>query len=185
MSGGMSLSSRVAMHYHQAYRDSAGTRTDWMQFVILWRGQPDWESGVALSAEDRAAGLRAFEQARLAASVADRGFLGGGGPNPYWAEIDRDNQHLYVLGQEFTIPARGSTLVVLIDRIDRVGGPPVVIGSAVVDGQLPPDVRGKTWTSGDTTFSIRPSKSGIEVFLETLRQDPVMAAFLSETTRPR
>jgi hypothetical protein len=180
--GGMSLSSRVTISYQQANVDSAGKRMDWMQFVILWRGQPGWESGRALNETQRAAGRRAYEQARIAAAVADRSFLGGGGAIPFWAELDRTARRLYVLGREFEIPERGSALVVIIDRIDEIGGPPTVVGSAVIDGQLPEEVRSKTWTSGDTTFMVRPSKSGIDAFLETLKQDPVVAAFLSETS---
>jgi hypothetical protein len=165
------------------YVDSAGNRTDWMQYFILWRGQPGWQSASAANDADQAAALREYEAARVAAVVANRGFFGSGGAAPYWGEIDNRNQRLYLLGQEFALPPRGSALVVLIDRIDRVGGAPIVIGSAVIDGQLPPEVRSRTWTSGDTTFTIRPSRSGTDAFLETLKQDPAIAAFLAETPR--
>jgi len=178
--GGMTLSSRVSIDYQEANVDSAGKRTDWMQIVVLWRGQPGWQSGAGATSVQRAAGNQVYEQARVAAAVANRGFSGSGGPYPHWTEIDRSNGRLYVLGREFDIPPRGSALIVIVDRVDGIGGPPMVIGSAVIDGTLPEDVRGKTWTSGDTTFMVRPSKSGIQIFLETLRQDPVVGAFLSE-----
>lgn len=178
--GGMMLSQRVMVSYQSANLDSAGTRSDWIQFVILWRGQPGWESDVGVNAAQRDAAKRMFDQARIAALTADHGFLGGGGGHPYWAEIDRQNRKISVLGREFDLPARGSALVVLVDRLDGIGGPTTVIGSAVVDGQLGPEVRTKTWRSGDTTFTVSPSKSGIDVFLETLKEDPLIAAFLSD-----
>lgn len=177
----MSLSPRIELTYQQARVDSAGKTTDWMQIILLWRGQPGWQSNAGFTPAERIAAERQYNDARIAAYAANRAFFGGGGAHPYWAEIDRPGKRLYALGQEFVIPERGSALVVLLDRMDGVGGPPVVIGSAVVDGLLPSDVMPKTWTSGDTTFTVRPSRTALDVFLESLKQDPVVAAFLAES----
>lgn len=181
----MSLSSRVEVSYQQAHVDSADLHVDWIEFVILWRGQPGWQhTNSAARQTDRLADLRAYEDARVAAIAANHSFFGGGGTNPFWAELDRESHRISALGRDFVLPSRGSALVVLVDRLDKVGGAPVVIGSAVVDGLLPADVRGKTWTSGDTTFMIRPSRTGIDLFIETLKQDPAIAAFLSDAAGP-
>lgn len=181
--GSKTLSSRVEVDYQQSYVDSAGSRTDWMEYVILWRGQPGWPSAVQTNQADRAASLRAWEEARRAALAANHGFSGSGGANPRWVEIDNAKRHLYVVGRDFALPPRGSTLVVLIDRIDRMGGSPVVVSVAVVDAQFTLEARPKTWTSGDTTFTVRPSKNGIDAFLETLNGDPSVGAFISEAVR--
>ena len=91
-SGGThSLSERVDLSYQQRYVETpADGRTDWMQFIVLWRGEPGWHMG------------------------------------------------------------RGVT----------------------------PQARTKTWTSGDTTFMARPSKNGLDVFLDNLKKDPAIAAFI-------
>jgi len=179
--GGQTISPRVEASYSHSRVDSAGHVASWMQYMILWRGQAGWTSGRMLDPVASAEGQRAYKQAQLAAAAADRSFFGGGGATPYWGEIDRQSRRLYLLGQEYAIPGRDSALVVLIDRIDNVGGPAVVIGAAVVDGRLPPEVDTKTWVSGDTTFMVRPSRSAVEVFLGMLKEDAVIAAFLSDT----
>lgn len=179
-SGGTTrLSDRVEITYQQSHSESPGTgRADWMRFVVLWRGQPGWrinKPGQAGQAE----GERAYREASAAATLANRSLMGlPGGANTFWLELDRASDMLYLLGNQYSIPSRDSTLVILVDRVDRVGGQPFVVGSAVIDGHMSSDLVPKTWVSGDTTFTVRPAKTGLSVFLESLKKDPAVAAFL-------
>lgn len=173
------LSARVQVTYQSSYTESPTTgRSDWMRFVVLWRGQPGWQMS-HMTPEQRAEADRIGREAMAAATLANRSLMGSpGGAVPYWAELDRDNNKLFVLGNQYTIPERDSTLVILVDHVDHVGGDPAIVAAAMLDGRMSSDFAGKTWVSGDTTFTIRPSKSQLDVFLETLRKDPAVAAFV-------
>jgi hypothetical protein len=180
-SGGThSLSDRVDITYHQKWTETRGERSDWMQYIVLWRGQPGWRSSRGVSPEEARQSAQAFREASAAATLAGRSLMGGsGGRASYWAEIDNDGNTMYVLGTAYHIPVKDSTLVILVDRVDRVGGEPFVVGSAVIDGRMTSDLEPKTWTSGDTTFTVRQSKtSSLDVFLEALKRDPAVAAFI-------
>ncbi|MGH9885827.1 MAG: hypothetical protein ACREBE_09880, partial [bacterium] len=141
------------MQYSHSHRDSAGQSSAWMSYVVLWRGQAGW--GTPRSGNPAVAAEMARQQmeAQLAVMAADRVFMGGSnGSISYGSEIDRRGSRLYLLGQEYAIPERDSALVIMIDRVDGIGGPPVVVAAAVIDGRLPPEVQSKTWISGETTF---------------------------------
>lgn len=173
------LSERVEITYQQRYVETSSGRSDWMRFIVLWRGQPGWLYGRGVSPEEQRQSEQAYREASAAAALAGRSLMGGSsGRGTYWAEVDRDENTIYVLGTAYHVPVKDSTLVILVDRVDHSGGEPFVIGSAVIDGRLPSDLVTKTWTSGDTTFTIRPSKSGLDVFLEGLKKDPAVAAFI-------
>jgi hypothetical protein len=179
--GTQGLSERVQITYQQRYVETSSGRSDWMRFIVLWRGQPGWQYSRGVSAEERRQSEQAFREASAAATLAGRSLMGGSsGRAAYWAEVDRDENTIYLLGAAYHVPVKDSTLVILVDRVDRVGGEAFVVGSAVIDGHLPSDLAPKTWTSGDTTFTVRPptSKTGLEVFLEALKKDPAVAAFI-------
>jgi hypothetical protein len=177
--GGQTLSDRVDLSYEQAYVETPSTgRTDWMRYVILWRGQSGWHSPRMSQAEARES-QQAFRAAQATAMLNDRSLLGGSaGSVNYWAEIDHEHKAVIVLGNTYAIPERDSTLVLLVDRVDGVGGQSVVLAAAVVDGRLSTQ-KEKSWVSGDTTFIVRPhTQSGLDEFLERLKKDPLVAAFL-------
>ena len=179
-SGGTTrLTDRVEVMYQQSYLESpTAGRADWMRFIVLWRGQPGWRFAKT-SATERDDAERVRREVAAAAALANRTVMGNFANGPsYFAELDRDNNALYVLGNQYTIPTRDSTLVILVDRIDRLGGPPFVVGAAVVDGRMSSELVPKTWVSGDTTFTVRPPKTALDLFLETLKKDPAVAAFL-------
>jgi hypothetical protein len=135
--------------------------------------------GRGISPEERTESERVYREASAAATLAGHSFMGGyTGHGAYWAELDRDGNTLYVLGRPYALPPQDSTLVILVDRVDRVGGEPFVLGSAVINGHMSSEFETKTWTSGDTTFMVRPSKNGLDVFLETLKKDAAIAAFI-------
>jgi hypothetical protein len=180
-SGGThSLSDRVDVTYQQRYiQTPADGRTDWMQYIILWRGQPGWRAFRGVTPEERAQSERTYREASAAATLANHSIVGGyAGRGAYWAEVDRDANTLTLLGKAYRIPPKDSTLVILVDRVDEVGGEAFVVGSAVINGHMSSEFETKTWTSGDTTFMVRPSKNGLDVFLDNLKKDPAIAAFI-------
>jgi len=120
------------MYLAARVNDTTGS-THWFQVVLLWRGQPDWASmtGVAARSDgtrDRdttglGEALRQYHAARKAALMDDAVFLGGQrGPIAYTARLDSARRNLTVLGRTLRVPARDSALVVLVDRVDHVGG---------------------------------------------------------------
>lgn len=180
-SGGThSLSDRVDVAYQQKYLETpAEGRTDWMQFIVLWRGQPGWRMLRGITPEERAESERVYRQASAAATLAGHSIMGGyAGRAAYWAEVDHDDNVMFVLGKSYPIPPKDSTLVILVDRVDHVGGEPYVVGAAVINGHMSSEFEAKTWTSGDTTFMVRPSRNGLDVFLDNLKKDPAIAAFI-------
>ena len=180
-SGGThSLSERVDLSYQQRYVETpADGRTDWMQFIVLWRGQPGWHSGRGATPDARSESEHAYREASAAATMAGHSIMGGyAGHAAYWAELDREANTLFVLGKAYPLPAKDSTLVILVDRVDHIGGEPYVVGAAVINGHMSSELQTKTWTSGDTTFMVRPSRDGLEVFLDNLKKDPAIAAFI-------
>ena len=120
--GTQGLSDRVEITYQQRYLETPSGRSDWMRFIVLWRGQPGWRDGRGVSAEERRQSEQAFREASAAATLAGRSVMGGSsGRGAYWAEVDRDESTIYILGAAYHVPVKDSTLVILVDRIDRVG----------------------------------------------------------------
>ncbi|HKO16164.1 MAG TPA: hypothetical protein VJU87_07990 [Gemmatimonadaceae bacterium] len=107
------------------------------------------------------------------------GFLMGGqlGTISYFAQLDSGRTTLTILGRSFPLPTADSALVVLVDRADGVGGAPTIAGTAVIDGRFPADPVPKTWTSGDTIFTIRVPDRGNENLRMVLGRNPMAAAF--------
>jgi hypothetical protein len=177
--GNHGLSARVEATYLQADLSDGSRTTRWIQFVVLWRGQADWSApNMSVDTAAQRHATEHYHTARKAALLADAVFLGGQtGAVSYFAEVDSARTTLTILGQRFRLPPRDSALIVLVDRVDRVGGDPVVAGSTVVDARLPDASPTRTWTSGDTTFTIR-SRNDVRNNLETiLLRDRTVGAF--------
>jgi hypothetical protein len=154
-------------------------RTDWMSYVVLWRGQAGWRTTRRIDQVAQREGERLYREASAAAALAGRSFMGSySGGFVYSAEVDNKDNAIYVLGQQYRIPVRDSTLVILVDRADGVGGAPFIVGTAVIDGRMSSPAVPKMWVSGDTTFTIRSKHTGVEDFFEALKKDPAIAAFL-------
>jgi hypothetical protein len=182
--GSIELSPRVSTSYLSASLREASRETRWLQFVVLWRGQSGWSGG--RRGLDTATLRRAqaeYNTARKAALARDGLFVGGqSGGVAYTAEADSARRTLTVLGQRFSIPRGDSALIVMVDRIDGVGGDPIVAATRVVESRLPDVPAERTWTSGDTTFIVRPrgrepgsDRLNIEAMLG---RDSTVAAFL-------
>jgi len=99
---------------------------DSMQLVatVFWRGSTDWG---ALGPEDFQWSQRASDSASHAA--VSRGNTSGGAITRRaraWVEYDERRSVVFVLNQQWRVPRRDSALVLLVDRIDGVGGNPVI-----------------------------------------------------------
>ena len=150
----------------------------WIEAIILWRGQPDSNR---LSVLDTAAVRRAtqaYRSARRAAEDQGRTFLGAQVGGTVWtASYDRASGELFIQDQVFRLTERDSALVVLVDRAENARGAPVVIGSTWVGRELPSEAWSQSWTSGDTTFIVRPRQRKAHL-LALLRRSPAVQAFL-------
>jgi hypothetical protein len=180
--GSSGLSPRSEVTYLKAHKTDAAGTTHWFQLLILWRGQPGWagiDSNRTLpdtSAMARALGN--YNAAHKAALMNDAMFLGGYSRGvAYYAELDSARTTLKILNRSFRVPPRDSALIVLVDRTDGVGGVPTVTRTVVVDGRFPEPPTPKTWTSGDTIFTIRVPDRDQENLLMVLQRDPAVAAF--------
>lgn len=110
--------------------------------MVLWRGEPGWYrhgQDRRRPADDSLAASRA--RLRLAEDSAVR--AGGrlwGHATPrsvYGVGLDAAAQHIHVLGRAYALPRGDSAVVLVVDRTDGVGGPPVVVATVRIAGALP------------------------------------------------
>jgi hypothetical protein len=125
MSAAPVVSPRVLATWHTS-RDSLGTRLDLM---VLWRGQAKWhDSAVGVSGSDgmcpgtrdRCLGLL-HEQYRV-------------GQVEFEVILDRVRDVAHIVGE---VVALDGTNVVLVDRVDGVGGAPLIVAKLRVAADLP------------------------------------------------
>ncbi len=182
-SGG-SLTLEITYASLEAHDGSNRDERHWITAVVLWRGQPEKDGAVAEPTPVDTARQRATERSyqRLERAAADSGrwLLGGqSGGVIRAAEDDRAQRRLFVLGRSFDLPTRDSALVVLVDRSDGVGGPPVIVTTAYMRATLPHEFWPQIWSYGDTTFAIHPRPRRTQALLTTaLRTVPAVRAFL-------
>jgi hypothetical protein len=90
--------------------------------AIFFKGSTEWGS---LAPHERDWAERTSDSASRAAQA--RGRRAGGSITPRataWVEYDDRNGIIVVLDREWLVPRRDSALVLLVDRIDGVGGDP-------------------------------------------------------------
>ena len=177
-SHGGTLTPRIVYAAIDARQDSAGQRSEWLRAIVLWRGAPGWMQANADPARTRAAS-DGYRRLTSQALLADRTVLGHSGLGTVnLAEMDANRRTLYVHGRELAIPERDSTLVVLIDDFDGSRGTPRIVGTVFVKGTVPSDAQQRSWTSGDTTYIVRPKRTREAVIREALEQSEVARDFL-------
>jgi hypothetical protein len=124
MSGAPRLSPTVFATWYTS-RDTADARLD---LVVLWRGEPEWHNGdtdvggsenMCPDSEDRCLGL-VHGQFRI-------------GDIEFELLYDRPTRTARILGEELAL---GDANVVLVDRIDGVGGFPTIVGVLTVPVEL-------------------------------------------------
>ena len=179
MGGGVGgFSDRIAYSadYDSENGASPGSR---LATVVLWRGQPGWASRGTLgkgTASQRAA-QRAFEDQMAAAGKSGSTSSGGGvsGSLYYFADYNENKHVLHVLGNEYRVPAADSVIVVMVDRIDGIGGRPTVFGVAYLTEQVLPErmeARADSKALGDA------HRRWFNHFKSALRSSPEVRLFL-------
>ena len=171
-SAGAALTARVECSYLHRHSGAGTTEQHWLTAVVLWRGQPGWRDRIVSSE----AAHRPYRLAARAAEDAGRQFVGGqSGGVVYSAAFDDDS--LYVLGRSYPLPHGDSALVIMVDRIDSVGGDPSILATANITASLPAEFWTRQWRSGDTLFTILPREPQ-RLLLDALRRSPRLGQFL-------
>ena len=144
ISGG-TLGERVSLEFVREHRGPPDSVR--LAAAVLWRGNSDWalSHGPAESAQARAA----MDSAQRDASR--RGVQAGGtitvAANA-WVEYDDRARTLSVLRRTYTVPPSDSALVLLVDRVDHIGGEPLVASMVLAcasepDATMAPDADGR------------------------------------------
>ena len=177
-SGSFYLNPRVNVTYSTRVTEPRGDRRAWLKLAILWRGQPTWRTDAY---DDSIATVRAeLEFDRKAHdAIAVGGWWAGAqvGKVIYGAIHDREGRWVQILGKRWSLPLRDSALVILVDRIDGVGGSPIIVEHRLIESSLPANVFGYNTTSRDTLHSLRPPASVRSALLELLSRSPTIREF--------
>jgi hypothetical protein len=125
MSAAPVVSPRVLATWHTS-RDSLGTRLD---LIVLWRGQARWhDSGVGVSGTD---GICPGTQDRCMGLLHEQYRVG---QFEFELILDRVRDTAHVAGE---VVALDETNIVLVDRVDGVGGAPLIVGKLWIAADLP------------------------------------------------
>ena len=152
------LSDRVS---YGAITSSEGSGRDMrnrLRAIVLWRASPPWARTRGSAAEGTATLERGYQERLLATTPPMRmnlSFAYGG--RVHIVEFDTDGDTLWLRDTMFVIPSRDSAIVLMLDRIDdSTRATPVLAGHAYIAATMPESFWQKSWTSGDTTFMVRP-----------------------------
>jgi hypothetical protein len=112
---------------------------------VLWRGD-----STSLARPVPPERRQAYEEGREGAARARRGVFGSSwGGAATLAETNGERTEVVVLGQTFPLPGGDTTLVIMADRADGVGGPPVLHGAVRLPANVPASFWGAIWRPGD------------------------------------
>ena len=141
--------------------------------AILWRGARDWTTNRGAAAE---IGNVRFDSVR--ADAERRGALAGGTVTATanaWVEYEPRTNSVVVLNQSYSVAHGDSTTVLMVDRVDHIGGDPIVSEIRLVcHATSEPEMR-----SGFTQAVIRSMRYTAQQWHTCLSRDPRVAAFLS------
>jgi hypothetical protein len=93
--------------------------------AVLWRGTTNWRANHAGAESERA--RTAIDSALR--DAGNRGVQSGGTITAHanaWVEFDEAANAVTVLRTRHVLPTRDSALVLLVDRVDSVGGKPTI-----------------------------------------------------------
>lgn len=131
--------------------------------AVIFRGAEPWgRSGSEDTALERQARDSAYQATRA------RGNLGAGSitrRGDAWVEYDDRTSTVSVLSQSWHVPRRDSALVLLVDRIDSVGGKPVAQAVFVPVTPIQDDMRA-AYEHWDTALRVNQR---VRTFLDTPR----------------
>lgn len=152
----------------------------WPTAIVLWRMPPHsvaFRTGSTEAKHDFTS-VRYRELQRAAEDSGWR-FMGGrSGPVIQELAIDSANRRIRIRDRIFAVPERDSALVVMVDLTRDSAYTPLVVGYTYVPAELPEGYWTKHWTSGDTTFFVRPRNNDV-MLSRLLRANPSIAAFLN------
>jgi hypothetical protein len=155
----------------------------WVRAVILWRFDSTGRVGRRDTAAVREA-MQGFRDARRAAEDSGRAFLGGSSNERWWSAAytqrsfrGASGDSLYVAGKQFAIPLRDSALIVMIEGLNDGIATPAFFATGWMQAALEADYWPKHWTSGDTSFIVRPRRQ-MEILRAALLGHPEMRNFL-------
>lgn len=141
--------------------------------MVVWRGQPDW---FTTSGENARAAVRDSTARRRAARQGRHPAAGICIPaRCAWTEFDPDRRSVHLLGRSFRLPARDSTLVLLVDGADR---PTPAIRSFVI--RTSPRAPVEARTSAET---LRELKAEQDHFLDIAKEDARIREFVRDWER--
>ena len=143
--------------------------------IVLWR-VPRWRLQPDSARTDSIE--RAYRRREFA--LRDSGWAPVGGRSldvVHEGDIDLRRTTIRVGDRLFPLPQRDSALVLMIDQTRDSAFTPHVVGTAYVPAVLPEGYWSRSWTSGDTTFFVRPRRSA-EVLTDVLRRNPAVRRFL-------
>ena len=140
--------------------------------IVLWRGAPGWASAHTPTESARIDSI--YRWTRLHADEQRLNFFGSGS---HYGLIDEGHRRVTLEGTSFSLAPSDSALVIMV-AIQSSGGPRTIT-TARLSTRLPEDYWTRMWSSGDTTFIVRPRLDRLNAMLLTaLRSSPAVAAFL-------
>ena len=171
-SGSHVLTERVRANYSsETTVPDSGPRQTRLQYILLWRAQPEWCGRPCSGADDPVSdSIRTLQR-----EVAERGnvFVGSTGALIYGAEVDVRRRLLNVLGLTVPFGIPDSATVVLVDQVDGVGGPPTVVRFFRIPSLIATD---STTAPGNTDLSRMTMP--MPLLLDALRRAPVAREFI-------
>jgi hypothetical protein len=155
---------------------SDSLQREWLQAVVLWRFSKPMPPDFGGSNPHVIA--NATRRARIASEKIGRSSVGGFFAKGFYAlEYSRDRNMVWVLDKAFRIPRRDSAIVVIVDRVDGIGGAPIVIGHEYISARQPYLDGRKRRTSVDITRVVRDDRN--QLLQAALSTNPKVRAFLS------
>lgn len=161
-SGGFWINERVR---GEAFRERSGM-VEHARLIVLWRGQPNWFRARP-SPPVAAGGPRPANRSRMGRFGFESTHTSGG--LTLTTRYDRATGEVQVNGMAAGVLGPDSTLIIMVDRVDSIGGPPVVTAIAMpaVSGAHVAPARDRV---DPVTGVVTPVESGDNVrrFLETI-----------------
>jgi hypothetical protein len=181
-SWGVRLSGRVHADVFSVRSPGAEVAPPTMRAIVLWRAQPGWCARPCRGFDTRTLddSLTTLRERAVAATRAGSG--GSANGVLWWAELARSGDSIYVRGSAIALGAPDSTLVIVVDRVDAVGGAPEIVATTRVPARPLPAVVNR-WP---TRNLVAPMATAGAAVTSMVRQSPKIAAFLdlSRTTAP-
>jgi len=165
---------RISYDYFYSSQQTGNVQQRWLRAVVLWRRSGDSLPVSPARSRDAERVLRTAERA-----AEDIGRRWTGGYDGFAVHsLEYDSTWLYILGQQFPFPESDSAVVILVDRIDSIGGRPIITGSYRLSSRMPDSFWPQYLSRGDTALFVHPSNPSLQLF-SWVRIHPLGREFLS------